>query len=91
MRTPCKSAFGGQYFYEFSSSGMTHNCLTNEYDCHGLLNHVYTNTWKFSPYYMYFSFGGIRVSRSSTDSILVHLDILDVNGTQVLTHEINIS
>ena len=70
---------------------MTHNCLTNEYDCHGLLKHIYTNTWKFSPYYMYFSFGGIRLSRSSPNTLLVHLDILDSNGTLVLTHSLTFS
>ena len=70
---------------------MTHNCLTNEYDCRGLLDHVYTNTWKASPYYMYYSFGGIQVSRISHETVLVDLEILDVNGTIVLTHSINIS
>jgi hypothetical protein len=56
MKTPCKSAMNG-YLYEFSSSGMTHNCATHEFRCKGLLSYIYTDTWKDSKYYMYFNYG----------------------------------
>ena len=68
---------------------MTHNCLTYEYDCRGLLSHVYTNIWKVSPYYMYHSFGGLRLSRSTKSTLTLEMDIVNEFGDRVLTHTID--
>ena len=59
---------------------MTHNCLTHEYKCHGLLLYVYTNIWKDSAYFMYFNFGTIEIHRLTNTSISVKMHIRDNQG-----------
>ena len=57
------------YFREFSSSGMTHNCFTHQFRCIGLLDHVYTNIWKDSPYYMFYNYGNIEVETKVDENL----------------------
>eukprot|EP00347_Sterkiella_histriomuscorum_P017539 403348950 len=90
LRTPCKSAFLNQHFHEFSSSGMTHNCLTSEYNCRGLLEQVYTNIWKDSSYYMYYNFVGVEVKRIDGDFIQVDMSIISNNGSKMINKTIQI-
>ena len=70
---------------------MTHNCLTNEYKCRGLLSHVYTNVWKDSDYYMYFNFGTIEVARIDNSTVSVSMHIRDVEGKIVVTKTLKVA
>jgi hypothetical protein len=69
---------------------MTHNCLTHEYKCRGLLSHIYTNVWKDSDYYMYFNFGTIEVARINNSTVSVTMHIRDIEGKIVVTKTLKV-
>ena len=70
---------------------MTHNCLTHEYQCRGLLSHVYTNVWKDSDYYMFFNFGTIEVSRIDNSTVSVEMNIRDSIGNIVISKTLKVT
>jgi hypothetical protein len=70
---------------------MTHNCPSHEFRCIGLLDHIYTNVWKDSPYFIRYNFGTIEVEKNKETRILnVHMSIVDIHGIKVVNKSITI-